>query len=121
MAIILAMEAMIPRFRNGSAEPLRHRKIMALKLPLEVHSQNFHTHGQNSGHGNALKPKPEKYVVLLDRPLNAPMSTSEFTPAFATLREHSVRRLQRLKSHPGEDSLSLRMRNHVLPRLKATV
>ena len=49
------------------------------------------------------------------------MSTSDPTPAFATLREHSVRRLQGLNSHPGEDSLSLRMRNHVLARLRATV
>ena len=69
-------------------------------MPIEVHGQNFHTHGQNSGHGNALKPKPEKYVVLPDRSLNAHMSTGEPTPALDTLREHSVRRLQGLDSHP---------------------
>ena len=121
MARIPAMEAIIPRFRNRSAGPLRNRRIMALSLPGDVHGQNIHTHGQNSGHGNAMKPKQEKYVVLLDRPLNAPTSTSEPTPALATLREHSVRRLQGLKSHPAEDSLSPRMRNHVLSRLKANV
>ena len=49
------------------------------------------------------------------------MSTSEPTPALATLREHSVRRLQWLNSHLGEDLLSLRMCNHVLSRLRATV
>jgi len=49
------------------------------------------------------------------------MSTSKPALALATLREHSVRRLQGLNSHPGEDSLSLRMRNHVLSRLRATV
>jgi hypothetical protein len=81
----------------------------------------FHTRVQNSGHVNTLKPKPRKSVVLLDRPVNAPMLTSEPTPALATLREHSVRRLQGLSSHPGEDSLSLRMRSHVLSRLRATV
>ena len=56
------------------------------------HGHFFHTHGQYSGHGNALQPNPENNVVLLDRPLNAPMSTSEPFPALATLREHSVRR-----------------------------
>ena len=55
---------------------------------------------------HALKPKPEKYVVLLYRPLNAPMSTSEPTPALATLREHSVGRLQGLNSHPGSESIN---------------
>ena len=48
------------------------------------------------------------------------MSTREATPVLATLREHSVRRLQGLNSHRGEDSLSLRMRNHVLSCLRAT-
>jgi len=53
MARILAMEAIIPQFRNGSAEPLRDRIILAFPV--------------------------------------------------------------------AEDSLSLRMRNHVLSRLRATV
>ena len=76
-----------------------------LYICLEKSMARIHTHGQNSGHGNALKQKPEKYIVLLDRPLNSPMSTSQPTPAFATLREHSVRRLQGLDSRPAEDSL----------------
>ena len=43
-------------------------------------------------------------------------ASRKYFPALATLCEHSVRRLQGLNSHPGEDSLSLRMRNHVLSR-----
>ena len=70
--------------------------------------------------GNDLKPKPETGVVLLNR-LKVPLSTREPIPALTTLREHSVRRLQGLNSHPGEDSLSLRMRNHVMSHLKASV
>ena len=112
---VLAMEAIVPRFRYSSAKPLRYRRFPAFLLPLEVHG-----HGQYSGHGNDLKPKPETCVILPDRPLNAPISTSKFTPALATLPEHSMRRLQGLNYHLGEDSLSLRMRNHFLSRLRDT-
>ena len=44
------------------------------------------------------------------------MSTSQRTPALATLHKHSARRLQGLDSHTGEDYLSLRMCHHVVSR-----
>ena len=70
---------------------------------------------------NALKPRPEKCIVLLDRPQNAHISMREPTPVLATLSEHIMRRLQVLISHPAEDSLSRRMRNHGMSRRRDTV
>ena len=86
-------------------------KNMASLLPLDVHGQNVHTHGQNSGLRDALKPEPEYHVVRLDRPLNAPMSTSEPTPALTPLRKHRVW----AKFSPGEDSLSLKSHRDACP------
>ena len=120
MARFLAMEAIIPRFRNDSAELLRYSIMQALsafRSPWPIFSHSWSMFWQ----WKRLEANARKMRSSACRHLNAPMSTSEPTAALATLREHSARRLQGLNFHPGEDSLSLRMRNHVLSRLKATL